>query len=129
MSKPSVPNPICYMLFHAWVVQGQLSTEILEQSVTTGCFKHLAKDDYEKEATELTPEEWLSEVWSDGCYAKELTGSVASEAQVDEGEDRYFEFYAEYGVTIIEDYFGEQSLEEEISKPYWQEISSTAWEE
>lgn len=118
-----MPTGHCSMVFHAWYETDDIIVEILEYSAWVSGFQYREKSEYEKYQFKRSLNDWFHESWSESSYKIELAKDVAKEANVVLGEDRYFEYIAEYSLDPHYDHYGEYDEEESITNPRGQEIS------
>ncbi len=117
----------CYVIFHAWRDNGELSYEKLDSGAwVDNEFEFPAKG---QSIESMPPSEYLNENFNCSGDVEACMLQVAEEADIQEGEDRYFEYRSDYKVTDSRDYWGEYDSSSDIYNDRWQEIDKEVWED
>ena len=117
----------CYVIFHCWLENGEKQYEILDSGAYANSpeFTPLG----EKENFSQRYSEFLDENFKWSGDQESICIDILSEHDLNENDDRYFEFRADYAVQTFQDYFGEWDAESDITNDYWFEFSKDEWDE
>lgn len=132
--KLNRPLGYCSMVFHAWKDNGEVSYEVLESGAGSNGFMFMSRDAYEimKEdkgwATTRPVSDFLHEVWEEGDTKNIIMEEIVGEVDLQEGEDRYFEFVADYSVDSSVNYWGEYDCWDEVTNEDWHEIAKEEYD-
>ena len=115
----------CYVIFHAWRDNGELGFSNLDSGAwVDNEFEFPAKG---QSIESMPPSEYLNENFNYSGDVEECMLQVAEQANIQEGEDRYFEYRSDYKVTESRDYWGDYDSSSEMDNERWQEIDKESW--